>query len=294
MKPINTFSVKTDVTNIEIDAVHADVTVIQATDGTFKVEYPASKNISVGSSQDCVILSQSKFPLSRWRTQSICVHVPSHTVPNIKIHAKNCNLTVQGGIYGELACTLGDGTVKLFDALFSSVEVAGDGADFRASGITVKNNVYLQLEKGNVLAEHTFATRTDCKVKRGNVGLVAVSCKECALNTYRGNVTATLVGSEGEYSTTLITREGTVNREGVNREGAGKSFLAYAEKGNIVLEFAERSVPLPQTDEHEADGGKASGGKASGAGTDDNGTDGASGKKDGKGESNAADTESAI
>lgn len=260
MKANEIFSVNTDVTDIEISAVHADVTVIEAQDGAFKVEYPAGKNISVGSSGDGVILSQGKFPLSRWRAQKITVHVPSHTVPDVKVHAKCCNLTVQGGIYGELSCTLGDGTVRLTDALFSSVEITGDGADVSASGITVKGNFYLQLEKGNVLAEHTFATRADCKVKRGNIGLATVSCKECAFNTDRGNITATVVGNESDYSTTLITREGTVNREGVQREGAEGSFLAYAEKGNIVLEFAERDVPLPQTDQPTDGDGQEDGG----------------------------------
>lgn len=247
MKEKTIFTVQTDVNSIEIDVVNAAITVQVATDGTFKIEYPEVQNISVGADSDSVVLSQRKYLFSNWKAQQLSVFIPTHTVPDVKIRAKNCSLKIIGGIYGELACSIGDGTVHLTDAVFGGVEITGDDVDAKICGVTIKGKLFLQIEKGNVLAENTFAIRSDCKVKKGNIGLAFVNCKDCAFNTDRGNITATIAGNEQSFNTTLITREGTLNREGVKRDGADGNFQAYADKGNIVLNFADETPQVPDT-----------------------------------------------
>ena len=246
MKNRATFSVETDVLSIEIDAVNADIAIGESGDGTFRLEYPKTRNISAGASDDSVILNQNKYPLSNWKRQKISIFIPAHTVPDIKIHAKTCSLNIKGGIYAELALTIGDGKVKLGDAMFSGAQISGESADVTLNNVTVKGTLFLQVDKGNVLAENTFATRADCKVKRGNIGMASVNCRDCAFNTDRGNITATVVGSEQSFNTTLIAREGILNRESTKHEGADGNFQAYADKGNIVLDFADDRIPLPE------------------------------------------------
>ena len=97
-----------------------------------------------------------------------------------------------------------------------------------------------------MLAENTFFKRAEVRVKRGNIGIVNVSCKDCAFDTQKGNITASLAENEDEFNTSVVAREGTSNRESTAKCGADGNFHAYTESGNIVLDFTGEPQITPE------------------------------------------------
>ncbi len=194
-----------------------------------------------------IIIHQGKCGFFIKPHQIIKIFVPAHTVPSLKIIGKCVDLTVKSGIYGELNLAAEDGNAALFDCVFESAEILGGDVSVHIAGSTVKSGFISQTDKGDVLAENTFFKRAEVRVKRGNIGIVNVNCKDCAFDTQKGNITANLAGNEESYTTTLITREGTANRESAaSKDGADGNFHAYTKKGNIVLDFIEEPQITPE------------------------------------------------
>lgn len=249
MKDKNLFTVDTDIAVIECDLTNAELFVEQSPDGKFAVEYPAAKNVYIASGDNGIIIRQRKRTLFNKLGQTIKIFVPAHTVPSFSINARACGLYIEKGIYGQLVINADDGKVNLSDCVFESAEITGGGVDAHLYGATVKNNLYLIADKGELLAENTFATRVECRLKRGNIGLVNAACKDSSFDVRKGNITVTLAGAEENFNTSLVTNEGTVNRESAKHDGAAGTFQAHSGKGNIVLDFVKEAIaPLTLSD----------------------------------------------
>ena len=231
------YNVETDVNSIEINVTNATVEVCQAGDEKFYLEYPNTKNIFAANNENGIIIHQGKCGIFIRPHQNFKIFVPAHTVPSIKLSGKDVDLIVKNGIYGELNLSAEDGSVNLSGCVFETVEILGGNINVHVSDATIKSGLVIQADKGDVLAENTFFMRAEARVKRGNIGIVNVSCKDCAFDTQRGNITASLSGSEEQFNTSVIAREGTANRESAANSGADGSFHAYTKKGNIVLDF---------------------------------------------------------
>ncbi len=251
------YNVETDVNSIELNLSNASLEICEAADEKFYMEYPNKKNISAANDEKGIIIHQGKSGIFSKAQQEIKIFVPAHTVPSVKIYGKNVQLSVKNGIYGELSLSVENGSAYLSDCVFESAEIAGGDFNLHVAGATVKSGLVFQSDKGDVLAENTFFTRTEVRVKRGNIGIVNVSCKDCAFDTQKGNITVSLAGSADSYNTSLVTLEGTVNRESASSDGADGNLHAYAKKGNIVLDFVGEEQAAPEvaiteiSEEHE-------------------------------------------
>ena len=240
------YTVDTDVNSIEINVTNATVEICEAADEKFYIEYPNDKNIFAANDENGIIIHQGNFGFFIRPHQNFRIFVPAHTVPSLKIYGKNVELLVNKGIYGDLTLSTEDGSAAFYDCVFESAEISGGTVNVHVAGSTVKSGFISQTDKGDVLAENTFFKRAEVRVKRGNIGIVNVNCKDCAFDTQKGNITANLAGNGDSYNTSLITREGTVNRESAAREGADGNFHAYTKKGNIVLDFASEPQITPE------------------------------------------------
>ncbi|MDE6075029.1 MAG: DUF4097 domain-containing protein [Clostridia bacterium] len=233
------FSVDTDVNNIECDLYCAHLILAPASDGKLTVEYPDGKNVNAGCGDGTLIVNQQRRRFFAHKKQAIKISVPEHTVPALKITGKHLAVEISDGIYGDLAVTADDGDLYLSGGSFGEAEITGGDVSVYLNGITVKGNLIIKIDKGNVLSENTFATRCECRAARGNIGQVNLNCKDGSFDTQKGNITASLSGSADVFNTDLFTKEGTVNRESQKPDGAEGSFHAYTKKGNIVLDFEE-------------------------------------------------------
>lgn len=234
----NIFNVENDINTIECEFACADVSVEEAADGIFKIEYPAAKNVHIGSGESGLFINQKKRLFGG--KQRIKIFVPSHVIPSIKINGKSFDFLISGGIYGELNLNADRSNVYLSSCVFENVGISGGEINATLDCATLKSGLLFSADKGEVLAENTFSTRAEFRLKRGNVGLVNLNCRECTFEAEQGNMTATMAGSEEDFNTSLITKEGTVNRESAKRDGAENTFQAYAGKGNIVLDFTSK------------------------------------------------------
>ena len=240
------YDVETDVNSIEINVTNATVEICEAENEKFYLEYPNTKNIFAANTENGIIIHQGKCGIFIRPHQTIKVFVPAHTVPSIKISGKDVDLIVKNGIYGEFNLSAEDGSAALYGCVFESAEILSGNIKVHVADATVKSGLVLQADKGDVLAENTFFKRAEVRVKRGNIGIVNVNCKDCAFDTQKGNITASLAGCESDFNTSVVTREGTANRESAAVNDADGTFHAYTKKGNIVLDFTGEPQVTPE------------------------------------------------
>ena len=240
------YSVETDVNSIEINVTNATVEICEAGDEKFYLEYPNTKNIFAANNENGIIIHQGKCGILIRPHQNFKIFVPAHTVPSLKVCGKDVDLIVKHGIYGEFNFSAENGNAELYGCVFESAEILGGAINVHVADATVKCGLVLQADKGDVLAENTFFKRAEVRVKRGNIGIVNVSCKDCAFDTQKGNITASLAENEDEFNTSVVAREGTSNRESTAKCGADGNFHAYTESGNIVLDFTGEPQITPE------------------------------------------------
>lgn len=242
MKENIKFEVDGDISAVECDFYDAFLTVSGTQDEKCAAEFPDAKNVNAGAKDGTLLISQRKRRLFSGR-QAVTLSVPAHTVPAVKFSAKNCNLKMTGGIYADFSLNAESGEVKISDCAFESLEIIGGDIDVKIINCTVRNALYIKLDKGSVLTENSFATRSEYRVRHGNVGLFDMTGKECVAETAKGNVTAEMHGAEEDFNYSVHTKDGTTNRYDKQNDGAKYSVEIYSGKGNVVLEFNQPSEP---------------------------------------------------
>lgn len=237
MKEITFYcNVEQEIAAIECEVCDAALIFTPSEDEKMSVTFPKAKNVHTGFGESGLIVKQSKRPLFCGR-QHIAIRVPSHLVPSIKISSRNSEINFEDGIYAELYIQAGNGKLTVSGSAFSDLTVAGDDMQVKLHNCTVKESLNVNISKGDVLCEEVFATRIECHTDCGNVGMANVGVKESALETQSGNITATLTGAAEDYSTSILAKNGTSNRDSITVDGAERNLRAFSDGGNITLEF---------------------------------------------------------
>lgn len=234
-----------EINEICCDLFDADLQVCASDDKQLKVEYPNCKTVSVAVGDNRLIINQAK-PLLPLFKRRIVVYVPTHVLPNLQITGKRSAITLEDGLFGDLTINADYGKLELINCSFASVSAVCGNAYVHFNESTVKGNLTLQIENGELLAENSFALYADCQLKNGNMGLINLSGKEFAFETANGNVTLTLAGTEDEYNTVIRVKNGTSNKESKQNEGAVKSVKALTDNGNVMLDFVGERVEIAE------------------------------------------------
>lgn len=219
----------------------ATLNVTVAEGKELKVVLPDCKNINVAVGEKRLIINQTK-KLFSFGKQTISVYVPTHVLPDLSITGKSAKATVDGGIFGDLSLNGVCGELNLTSCAFASVQVASNQLNIHVSETTVKQNVFLQIANGQLIAENSFALVADCRLKVGNMGLINLSGSDFTFETENGNITLTIAGCEEEYNTLIRVKNGTSNRPSTQSDGAQKSVKAFTESGNVLLDFVDKKV----------------------------------------------------
>lgn len=249
MKENTKFEIDGDICAVECDFCDAFLKVSDTQNEKCLVEFPDAKNINAGAKDGTIFISQRKRRLFSGK-QTVLLGVPAHTVPDLKISAKNSNFEVSGGIYADFSLNAESGEVKISDCAFESLEIIGGDIDVKIINCTVKNGLYIKLDKGSVLAEDSFATRCEYRIRHGNVGLFDMTSKECVAETKKGNVTAQMHGSEEDFNYSVYSKDGTANRSDKQNDGAKYGVEVYSGEGNVVLEF-NQPTDTPTVEEEQ-------------------------------------------
>lgn len=247
-----------DITNIHTDLNNAEFVVCPSEGNEVEVIMPASANIHAAVSGTELIITQTKR--SRiFKKQRIKVSVPQCAVPDCTVFGKRPKLYFYDCILGELTVNAACDGIYAERCSFSEISVNA-ACDVYISETTVKGNAYILSERGDALVENSFFNRAEVRLKKGNLGLIDMNCRENILETLNGNISATFAAAENGYSTDVKAKGGVCNRESAQKDNARGYIKAYA-CGNISLDFAkEEETPREEAaiseSEEEANTGK--------------------------------------
>ncbi|MGN0808031.1 MAG: DUF4097 family beta strand repeat-containing protein [Candidatus Coproplasma sp.] len=239
----------------------ATLNVTVCDDRHLQVTLPDSKNVNVAVGAKQLIINQSKrlIPIGR---QVITIAIPTHVVPNLSVTGNRTAVSFDGGIFGDLSLNSVCGELKTANCSFASVQITSKELNVHFNETTVKQNLFMQIKKGQLIAENSFAQVADCHIKSGNMGLINLSGSDFTFETTKGNVSLTLADCEEDYNTLVRVKNGTSNKPSTQNEGAQKSVKTFTESGNVVIDFVgERMVFEAATaddtqNDNDADGAK--------------------------------------
>lgn len=165
------------------------------------------------------------------------IYIPGHIVPSVDITGGEARCKFKGGIYGDINFSAAGGNISADAVAANELTVNASACNLRLCDCTIKGSVAAATECGDVSFERTFATHICCRTKKGNIGGVELNCRDTILEAGEGNIAVTVRGDESAFDVILTAKEGTCNRESINIENNSASFKAYAEKGNIFVDF---------------------------------------------------------
>ncbi|MGN1060931.1 MAG: hypothetical protein ACI4QN_04285 [Candidatus Coproplasma sp.] len=234
-----------EINEVCLSLYDARLEVIASEDKQLKVILPDSKNVNVGVGENKLIINQAKRLIS-FGKQAITVCIPAHVVPDVKILGNRTSASFVGGIFGDLNLNGVCGELIVNDCSFASMEAVSGVLNAHLSDTTVKENLYLRIEKGQLLAENSFASIADCRLSAGNMGLINLSGNDFTFETETGNITLTLYGAEDEYNTAVRVKSGTSNKKSAQNEGAQKTIKAFTDSGNVMIDFVGEKVEITE------------------------------------------------
>lgn len=206
-----------------------------------KVTLPDCKNVNVAVGEKSLIINQAKrlFNLGK---QVIEICVPTHILTDLSITGNHAKVNVDGGIYADLSLNGVCGELNVNNCAFASMLASCSQLDVNINETTVKQNLLLQINKGQLVLEKCFALIADCRLKMGNMGLINLSGNDLTFETESGNIALTIDGCEEEYNTLIRVKNGTSNKPSIQNDGAIKSVKAFTENGNVVIDFVGEKV----------------------------------------------------
>jgi hypothetical protein len=237
-----TYDVQTDITSITFDIYGAYISIRPTTNKYLQLELSKSALVHVTDNKSELYVKQLRGLFARFRKKPVLtLFVPEHLLPSIQLKGSDIVLHLLGGIYKSLEYVSDKGEIKLVDAALGNVEVKGDNLTFIASNLTIKDNIVCAISSGEAVFENCFAKHAECRNKGGNVGVVNLNCKDALFEAERGNVTASIMGCKEDYNLTLSARDGTCNMESDEGKDCTGAFKAFTNKGNIFVEFTQKS-----------------------------------------------------
>ncbi len=109
-------------------------------------------------------------------------------------------------------------SVKIPDGLIVALSVKTTNENVRVGAISVKENLSLNVEGGNIVCERVAVGKSiNCKAKNGDI-------------------TGSIIGGWDDFSITCKIKKGDCNLP-LNKENGEKSFLADCNNGDINIEF---------------------------------------------------------
>ena len=213
MKKLRTITASGDACEINIDTFNADIEIISTADPVLSIKFSGSLRPHFTEKDGRISVLQKKTLLSRI--------------------VRPCrNIAINGGIYNDTVIRGGEIKAQLSGATFENLQVKADALDVSAENMTVKNIANTLAGDGRVEIDKTFCKKAECRVKKGNIGICNSSCDYAILNSDEGNIAASMLGCESDY--TVALNGNICGKKGGN---PAKCIKARAAKGSVVLDF---------------------------------------------------------
>lgn len=232
MKKLRTITASGDACEINIDTFNADIEIISTADPVLSIKFSGSLRPHFTEKDGRISVSQKKTLLSRIVRPCLKIFVPECTVPDVNVNMQTGNIAINGGIYNDTVIRGGEIKAQLSGATFENLQVKADALDVSAENMTVKNIANTLAGDGRVEIDKTFCKKAECRVKKGNIGICNSSCDYAILNSEEGNIAASMLGCESDY--TVALNGNICGKKGGN---PAKCIKARAAKGSVVLDF---------------------------------------------------------
>lgn len=236
MKKLANYFAHGEVNAVHIDACGAQINVKSTAKAELCIQYSKSFRPTLAESEGTLEIRQNKVLFARTRRPEITVFVPESMVPDVNISLAKGGVAIDGGFFGDVTVAGKMLKVSVKHATFENLYVKADELDISAEGITVKNLANALAKGGRVEIDKTFCKKAECRIKKGNIGLCNSACDFAVLNSEDGNIAASMLGCENDYT---IELEGAAVSGKDNLSASGKSIRARAARGSVVLDFAE-------------------------------------------------------
>ena len=239
IKKFAAYRAKADVVKIDISAFCAEVAVVASEGDKLYIEHSKKFFPHFAENDGTVTMRQLKGPFWNQKRTTIIVHVPECAVPSMNVNILKGNIKIDGGIYGDVQLGGKQLKAEVYNSTFENLTIKADELDVCADGITVKNLANATAADGRVEFDKTFCKKAECRIKKGNIGLCNSACDFALLNSDEGNIAASMVGAESDYT---ISLKGAAVSGKNNHSSSGKSIKARAERGSVVLDFSKNSL----------------------------------------------------
>ncbi len=229
------FRAAADIAEIYINTTNAEINIVSTAEPNLYIEYSKNLRPIISETDGKVALKQRKSLTSSFLRPFFTVYVPECNVPDVTLTAEKCNLKINGGIYNDAVISGREIRAEINSAAFENLKIKADELDVSADGILVKNLSSALAADGRVEIDKAFCKKAECRVKKGNIGLCNSACDFAVLNSEEGNIAASMLGCESEYT---IALDGAAVSGKDNLSTSGKSIRARAAKGSVVLDFS--------------------------------------------------------
>lgn len=229
-----TYRANGEVVAIDISAFRADVKIVPCEGAEIYIKYPRRLAAEITEDNGKLTMRRRGGPLAEVLPANIELCVPGCTVPDMNVNVSKGRVEISDGIYGDVLVSGGKIHAVLFGATFENLTLKADKLDVCARDITVKNLANAMAADGRVEINGAFCKKAECRVKKGNIGLCDSACDFALLNSDEGNIAASMVGRESDYTVSL---KGAAVSGRECHSSSGKSIKARAARGCVVFGF---------------------------------------------------------
>lgn len=235
-KKIISYAAAGDATSVRCEFTDCRAEICGFDGNRFYIERTARSRVKISEHGGALKIKQTGKRI--FRRAEIKIFVPAHCVPDVILKAKDCALEIKKGIYGSLNANCGKADIKISDCSLAAADVSCDKLKLGLSDFSVKGVINTQCDEGSLILEKGFIEKLDIRCNDGDIGVYDALIKDGAVSCDRGSVTATLRGTENDYSLKLVSREGVVNRE--SYESGENAVSVYTAFANIAVDFTEK------------------------------------------------------
>lgn len=229
------YSESFDLLKLELDITRATVHIAVSGDNQLKIERLNHSHIIITEQNGVVKLKQIGSPL--FHPAVVKISVPPCCVPDITANIKQGSLDINGGIYGDVTIRGGDAKIDITNCAMTCGQINVKTLSLDCEDISARQYMSITSFEGNTLIDNSFCTDLDVNQKSGNIGISNLKCHDSSLSVEKGGINLILNGYESEYNLMVYSKHGMCNRE--NTSGARHNIKAYADYGNITIEFSK-------------------------------------------------------
>lgn len=237
------FELPSDISDIDIKEYSEDIRVKVVNDGSPRLEYWDSDNITHSVNADSEKLTVRTEDHSEWyenirigfnmnfQDTTTVLYITSDMIDDLVLTTSSGDISIEGPFdLNELDLTASSGDITINGHIEAgSVAVSASSGDVTTRDITCEDSFSVTTQSGDITVEILAASDTLIEASSGDVTFNDFDGGNTNIRTHSGDITGTVIGS---YDFNASASSGDVI---VPNSGEGPSFNVTASSGDIVI-----------------------------------------------------------